>query len=298
MQRRAFLAGGIALAATPAISGTLTVDGGTITIDLRGDPPPGFAMLAENWVRKSAAAVALYYGRFPVPELAVRLIVGQDGGVHGGQTFPGDVPAIRIRVGGRSDPADLLVKDWVMVHEMVHLAFPWLDLQHNWMAEGLAVYVESIARVQAGHIRPQQAWGDFVKMMPRGLPHDGDGGFEATLSHGRTYLGGAMFCLLADIRIRQYTDNRLGLQQALRGINAVRDFRRQWDFEETLAIGDRATGTHALRDQYMEMKDQPVTPDLDALWHGLGVMARDGGIAFDRNARLAAVREAIETPVS
>ena len=57
-----------------------------------------------------------------------------------------------------------------MVHEMVHLAFPWMDRNHRWMAEGLAVYVESIARLQAGHLRPEQVWGDFVAMMPRGLP--------------------------------------------------------------------------------------------------------------------------------
>lgn len=189
-------------------------------------------------------------------------------------------------------------RDWVMVHEMIHLAFPWMDGRHNWMAEGIAVYVESIARLQAGHVSPAQVWGDFARMMPRGLPQEGEGGFEVTKSWGRTYWGGAMFCLVADITIRQQTDNRFGLQHALRAINAARDFRREWDFRETLAIGDKATRTRVLLGQFETMAHDPVAPDLPALWRDLGIVVDGGQMRIENAAPLAGIRAAIETPLT
>ena len=57
--------------------------------------------------------------------------------------------------------------------------------------------------------------------MPKGLPAAGDRGLDYTPTWGRTYWGGALFCLLADIDIRKRTSNRFGLQDALRAIVAA-----------------------------------------------------------------------------
>jgi len=180
-----------------------------------------------------------------------------------------------------------------MVHEMIHLAFPWMAMQHNWMTEGLAVYVESIARVQIGHLPPEQIWLDFMRMMPKGLPQGSDGGFETNTSWGRTYWGGAMFCLLADVRIRRATGNEVGLQHALKAINNSRDFRREWDFRETLAIGDAAAGSSVLISMYEEMKDRAVSPDLQLLWKNLGISENSGSVVLDDTAPFARFRKAI-----
>ncbi|MCB1379986.1 MAG: hypothetical protein KDK89_16700 [Alphaproteobacteria bacterium] len=297
MKRRSLLIAPLALTIGSALANPVVVRSGNarLTIDIAPPGTPGFSSLVQGWVEKSAAAIRRYYGRFPVPEVHIQVLIGGGPGVHGGQSIPGDVPLIRVRAGSGSRPKDLLEKDWVMVHEMVHLAFPWMDLKHNWMAEGLAVYVESIARLQAGHLTREAVWGDFVKMMPRGLPAAGEGGFEVTRTWGRTYWGGALFCLLADLSIRRETSNRAGLQQALRAINAERDFRRAWDFQETLAVGDAATGTRVLTSQFEAMRDDPVSPDLAALWRDLGVVVKDGAVTFDGDAPSATVRQAIET---
>lgn len=276
---------------------TYRIGDSEVTVETAGEVTPEFAKRVDRWIRQSADAVMVYYGRFPVPQVFVRLQTNGEPGVRGGQTFPGDVPLIRIKAGAQSSDNDLLIKDWVLVHEMIHLAFPWMDGRHNWMAEGIAVYVESIARVQAGHLKAEQIWGDFAKMMPRGLPKDGEGGYEVTLNWGRTYWGGAIFCLLADVAIRQQTDNRFGLQHALRAINAGRDFRREWDFAETLAIGDKATGTDVLMRQFETMRKDPAMTDLPALWQGLGIKLAENGISFDDTAPLSATRRAIETPI-
>ena len=110
-------------------------------------------------------------------------------------------------------------------------------------------------------------------------------------------MGRRIFCLLADVAIHQQTDNRFGLQHALRAINAGRDFRREWDFAETLAIGDKATGTNVLMRQFETMRKDPAMTDLPALWQSLGITLAAHGVSFDDTAPLAATRHAIETPI-
>lgn len=290
MNRRTLLLATIALPAAP-VDTTLTLHGSSVRLDVEGDVLAKQRALIEAWVRKSADAVVHYYGKFPVPGVRLRIVITEGDEVGGGIAYPGRIPVIRIRLGHRATEA-MMTHDWVMVHEMIHLAFPYLDGRHNWMAEGIAVYVESIARVQAGHVPEAQIWRDFARALPKALPKD-NRGFDVSTSWGMTYWGGALFCLLADIAIRQQTDNRAGLQQALRAINAVRDFRRGWGFRETLKIGDAATGVTVLTSQYEAMRATPVEVDLPDLWAKLGVVLRNDELTFDGTAPLAAIRKAI-----
>lgn len=269
----------------------------TASIELVGDFTSSLQRTILPWVSKSAEAVMTYYGRFPVPQVRIKLITIDGDGVAGGQAFPGDVPTIRVRVGRDATETQLMQDDWVMVHEMIHLAFPWLNMKHNWMAEGIAVYVESIARVQAGHLKAPAIWSDFIDAMPKGLPKPGEGGLDQTPTWGRTYWGGALFCLLCDVQIRQKTGNKSSLQQALRTINAVRDFRKEWPFQETLEIGDLATGQTVMADTYEEMKDKAITPDLPTLWKNLGIKRLGRTVSFDDAAPLAPIRSAITKPI-
>ncbi len=249
--------------------------------------------LIHGWIAKSAAAVTGYYGKFPVPSVDIVVEMAAGTRVGGGRTYPGDVPTIEMRAGRDAAEDAFMRHDWVMVHEMIHLAFPWMNLRHNWMAEGLAVYVESIARARAGHIGKEQVWADFVKSMPKGLPKPGEGGFDVTVNWGRTYWGGALFCLLADIAIRRETRNRASLQTALTAINAVRDFRTEHPLRETLEIGDKATGSNVLVTQYDAMREAAVTTDLPGLWRDLGISMQDGAILLAGNAPWSGIREAI-----
>jgi len=111
---------------------------------------------------------------------------------------------------------------------------------------------------------------------------------------GRTYWGGAIFCVFADVKIRRQTRNTKGLEHALRAIlEAGGDIRSNWDLLEALQIGDRATGTRVLLNLYEEMKDKPVLVDLDALWADLGVRVAGQKVGFDEGAPFAAIRHAI-----
>ncbi len=162
------------------------------------------------------------------------------------------------------------------------------------MEEGSATYVEPIARVKIGQLTPAQIWRDMVRDMPQGLPGAGDQGLDQTHSWGRTYWGGAMFCLLADVGIRKNTKNAKGLQDALRAINhAGGNIEVDWPLERAFELGDRATGTKTLMELYQQMATKPVPVDLPDLWKQLGVNSSHGSVTFDDHAPLAAIRAAI-----
>jgi hypothetical protein len=246
-----------------------------------------------RWVKSAAESVTTYYGRFPVPHLALRIANFEGSGVRHGQTFGRGGGLITINVGNKTTPAEL-TDDWMLTHEMVHLAFPSVERKHHWIEEGLSVYVEPIARIRAGHWTARQMWMDLVRDLPKGLPGEGDAGLDHTHTWGRTYWGGALFCFVADVEIRRRTNNKRGLEDALRGIlNAGGDIREDWALEDALRAGDKATGLDVLLKQYEKMKDQPVNVDLPALWKELGIESDADGIRFREDAPLAAVRRSI-----
>jgi hypothetical protein len=251
-----------------------------------------------DWVRMSAKAVATYYGRFPVKSLRLLLVPVDGPGVRGGTTWGYRGAAIRVLVGRDSDEGHLR-RDWVLVHEMVHTALPDMDERYNWLSEGLAVYVEPIARTQAGDLSAKEIWLAMMRDMPKGLPQSGDEGLDNTDTWGRKYWGGAMFALFADVEIRKQSNNRLGLQDAMRGVLAAGGNHEQnWSIQRILSTADKAVGLDVLTRLHDQWGSKPVKPDLDALWRDLGLRAHDGGLDFDDTAPLASIRKAITAPPS
>lgn len=250
-----------------------------------------------SWVRMAAESVATYYHRYPVQHLSLRIMPFDGRGIRGGMTFPTDDGGrIRIRVGNETIAAGL-ENDWMLTHEMVHLSFPSVADEHHWIEEGIATYVEPIARVQAGYMDAKHMWYEVVRDMPQGEPEPGDQGLDHTHTWGRTYWGGAMFCLVADVEIRQKTNNQKGLSDALRGIlDAGGAINQDWDLQKAFATGDRAVGVSVLAPLYEKMKDKPYTVDLDAIWKELGIERQGNTVRFIDSAPLAAARETITKP--
>jgi hypothetical protein len=249
--------------------------------------------LLRAWIDRSAHIVADYYGQFPAPVVVIRLR-GMDGsGVNGGRTTNDGGLMIQMRV-GRDTSAETLAADWVLVHEMVHLALPEVGKSHDWLAEGLATYVEGIARAQYGNREIADVWAEDRNSMPKGLPRAGEGGMDQSPSWGRTYWGGALYCLQADVAIREQTANRVGLQTALRAIlKETGGYGFESDIGDVLRIGDAATGTHVMYGLYQQIRATPQTPNLELLWTLLGVPNDPLTQPFDDRAPLAAIRIAI-----
>src|SRR5260370_37639158 len=134
-----------------------------------------------RWIQTAAHAVTVFYGRFPVQRARVLIVPvsSEQSSIHG--TTWGDVGGFpgftRMRLGQHVTEKDLS-EDWTMTHEFVHLAFSSLPDSQHWMEEGLATYVEPIARAQAGQLSPAQVWRGMVVGLPPGEPEPLDPCFD------------------------------------------------------------------------------------------------------------------------
>jgi len=280
-------------ARAPQMTSTLIVGGSRIdiTVDDGKLDVPQADLVA--WVQVAAESVAGYYGRFPVPHLTLRIMPFSGHGVRHGMTFGMRGGLIKIGLGSHTTKAELM-NDWMLTHEMIHLAFPSVADEHHWIEEGISTYVEPIARIRADHMKEEQMWADLIRDMPKGQPQAGDEGLDRTHTWGRTYWGGALFCFDADVEIRRQTKNKKGLQDALRGIlDAGGNITQDWELTKALKVGDQATGTTVLTDLYNQMKDQPVTVDLQEKWKQLGIEWDGSAVHLREDAPEAAIRRAI-----
>lgn len=271
----------------------LEIGGATIDVSFDSDQFDLDRTTLLDWVMQSARAATTYFGRFPVTHARVRILLSQHQRISNGMSF-GELGArCRISVGQHATLADLN-DDWELTHELVHFGFPSVAERHHWIEEGIATYVEPIARAKVGLLTAEQVWRGMVDGMPLGLPASGDRGLDSTHTWGRTYWGGAIFCLLADIEIRRRTWNSKGLQDALQAINrAGGTIEAHWPLERAIEIGDQATHGKTLIELYSRMASQPVQVDLPDLWKQLGVVSGDGRVTFDNRAALASIRRSI-----
>lgn len=270
----------------------VAVDGGTVRVAFAPGPLGQPREVLLQWTRQAAGAVAGYLGGFPVKDLRL-LFVGIPGDEVHGTTWSHRGPATRMLVGREATVAEVQ-GSWVLTHELVHSAIPDLDDDQLWLAEGLATYVEPIARAQAGELPVEDVWRWLVRGLPRGLPAPGDQGLDRTHTWGRTYWGGALFCLLAELELRERTGNRLGLQDALRAARAAgASSEVAWTVERYLQVADQGVGAAVLVPLYHRHRAAAVPVDLPALWKRLGVRLEGEVVRFDDRAPLAAVRRAI-----
>ncbi|HEY0463535.1 MAG TPA: hypothetical protein VGC79_04975, partial [Polyangiaceae bacterium] len=259
------------------------IPAGDTTVQL-GVAPRGLGLSvaqAEAWISASAGAVASYYrGHLPARRTLVLLMQGSGESTHG-ITLGGGGPGILLRASDRVNPTTTR-DDWVVTHELLHANFPDLGPAHSWLSEGLATYLEPIARTRVGLLSEAKVWRDFVDGMPQGLPQAGDEGLEDTRTWGRTYWGGALFCLLADVELREKTGNQRSLDDVLLAIGktgaADQDY---WPIERVLEVAEHATGTGVVRELFERLAKKPGTVDLSALFARLGVRAQADSVVFD-----------------
>lgn len=282
------------LGAVPARAEELSIRG--TAIDIRPKPDGSVSPAVRQWIENSAKAVATYYGGIPVKRVVLRVTTTEGRKARNGRAGDDGGLSVDISVGREATNATL-ADDWILTHEMLHLCFPSVPQKSHWLEEGISTYVEPFARARAGLITPEAAWAGLVEGAPEGQPREGDHGLDNTHTWGRTYWGGAIFCLRADVEIRKRTGNKKGLEHALRAIAASGGtLDKFWKLDQVIAVGDGATGVPVLRELYDEMKGQPVTVDLAGLWKELGVEAHGKSVVFHDDAPLAGIRKAITAP--
>lgn len=273
----------------------LAVQAGDTTLQL-AVAPQGLGLSegeARAWVSASAGAVANFYqGHLPAQRTLIVLMKGTSESTRG-ETLGGGGPAVLVRAGSGVTAATTR-DDWIVTHELLHANFPDLGRDHAWLSEGLATYLEPIARARVGLVSEDKVWGDLLQGLPQGLPAAGDQGLELTHTWGRTYWGGALYCLLADLTIRERTSNRRSLDDVLLAIGKTGAADETfWELSQVLDAGERATGTPVLRELYEQLALTPKTVDLPAIFGRLGVKSDHGSLVFDDTAPLATIRRSI-----
>ncbi len=270
----------------------------SITVGIARHQLPLSVSEVVDWIAASVGAVAAYYrGSLPAHRLLILVMNGGKGPTRG-ETLGGGGAAILIRVGESVTYASIR-DDWVVAHEMLHVNFPDLGRAHVWLTEGLASYVEPIARARAGLLDITKMWQELAEGLPQGLPAKGDRGLELTPTWGRTYWGGALFCLKADILIRERTGDNRSLDDALLAIAQLgATVQSRWDISQVLDVGDRATGTQVLHELYDQLALKPGVVNLTQLFAGLGIRIQGNSITFRDDAPLARIRRSITAPLA
>jgi hypothetical protein len=277
---------------------TLERGGGRINVAFAGEISASDRDRVLAWVTRSADALIAYLGRFSVAQAGILVVPNSGNRIGHGISWGYGGSIVRVDFGVGISP-EVLANDWVLIHEMVHLSFPTIPRRHLWLEEGSATYVEPVARARSGQRPAQSVWDEFFHDMPKGLPQDDDQGLDRTHTWGRTYWGGAIFCLVADVHTRQATSNRLGLEDAMRAISrASGGNSAEWNIEQVIAAGDKASGTEVLAQTYRDMGLGRARPDLAALFRDLGVEADGDTVRLNDAAPLAAIRSAITARAS
>src|SRR5262249_34239779 len=94
----------------------------------------------------------------------------------------------------------------------------------------------------------------------------------------------------------RHSNNQYGLRDALvailqetGGYTSAKGARGV-PIEEVFRIGDKATRSTVMTDLYAQMKQTPVSPDLEKLWAQLAIRGSGADVEFDDHAPLAAMR--------
>jgi len=225
------------------------VPGGALDVLLLGSPLRMGDPATLGWVKAAAACVSGLYGHFPVDASVFIVPVKDADEVVFGRVMSLAGASVVLLFGDRASP-ERAHDDWVVVHELFHLGCPSFIGEGHWLEEGLATYYEPILRERAGWMAEADLWAHFVSNMPRGLRKDGEpAGLEDRDDTDSTYWGGAMFALLADVRIREATQGKQSLDDAMRAVLAREgDATHQARVADFLRNTGDATGSRAIED--------------------------------------------------
>ncbi|WP_374339074.1 hypothetical protein [Leeia sp.] len=245
------------------------------------------------WIEQRAQWVSAFYGRFPVDRVEVLVDSAEGDRVLAGIAWGQPYPALRVTL-GRKATLDALNRDGLLIHEMIHLGTPMLPNKAFWFLEGVADYSATLVRAKIGAINETQAWRGLVRSMWQAIPKMGERGLDYPMNGSRVYWAGVYYCMQADLRLRQQSDNQIGFMDALRHLNReTRGIADYTSLDRVLTTLDGVDGGATFRDLYQEMREEPVSPDLPLIWLQLGLRFDDDLLEFDNTTELAPLRAAI-----
>ncbi len=268
---------------------------GTLTVAILDEKLPLARETLAQWFGASAARIGEYFAGFPAKEsLIVLQPMPNIRYLRRGMVAGGGGATMLLRIGAETTPEDLFGQ-WMLMHELVHFAAPFID-GHAWLMEGMAVYVETRLRVAAGWFPRDQAWRGFLRNFRQGMPAMEQQGLAKGRGIGPVYWGGTLMMLLADAEIVEKSGGKKSLADCFQAVLAQGgDTAQRWSLERFIAVCDAATGFGTLQ-RLADAHVRNGTPlDLAALLAKLGVQLAEyeAGVKYDDAAPLAWVRKKI-----
>lgn len=268
---------------------------GTLTVAILDEQLPLARDTLTQWMGASAARIGDYFGGFPANEslIVVQPVPGLRY-LRRGMVAGGGGATMLLRVGAATQPGDLFGQ-WMLMHELVHFAAPFVD-GHAWLMEGMAVYVETRLRVAAGWFPRDQAWRGFLRNFRQGIPAMEQAGLAHSRGIGPVYWGGTLMMLLADAEIIEKSGGAKSLADCFRAVlDEGGDTAQRWPLARFVEVCDRATGHGTLRRLVATHVFKGTPVDLAPLLAKLGVQLGEyeAGVVYDDKAPLAWVRKKI-----
>jgi hypothetical protein len=248
------------------------------------------------WVGQAAREVLTVRRSFPYPRVTVRIVPvpGREAPGIFGMVLWSSPPSVSLLV-GQDAPPESFVRDWVAVHELLHLAHPAILPRVAWLTEGLATYYTELARARSGRQTPQRAWEELLAGFARGRADVGSRTMEDVTTHGASYQGlywtGALFALHLDVTLRRATGNARGLDAVL---ERLAESGTTATFDEFGAAVDAVAGRPLFQELLAWHLSHPAFAAQEPLLEALGVEPGPDGVVQLGAARDSQVRHALE----
>jgi len=254
------------------------------------------------WLEESARSVSTVSGRFPQNDVQILLVgIGEQreampwaqvmrGGGVSGQFFI-----------DQNRPLSEFSDDWTTTHELSHMLLLYVSSTDRWLSEGLASYYQNVLRARDGRLSEQAAWQKLHEGFKRGV--DGTHGqrlqdmsrnMRQNGAYMRVYWSGAAILMLADIQLRQETDNKHSLDTVLARLHeCCMSQDRTWRAREMFTKFDELSGTTIFTDLYDLHVPSGEFPDVFESYDDLGIDSSTRKIRLSHEALLSEIRSSI-----
>lgn len=294
----------------PALFGQFTdasieVPGATLRVRLPQTEPSLDQQLILDWLRATATDVTLTYGRFPNPSAQVIVIPitqsrwGSERAVPFGRVIRDGGETIELFV-NHDRPIDEFLGDWTATHEFSHLMLPYIGREQRWISEGFAQYYQNVLLARAGAYEQTEAWQKLYAGLARGRASRPELSPNEAAARGvrdarmKVYWAGAAIALMADVALRERSNNRETLDSTLERLQlCCLPSERVWSGPELFATLDTLVDEPLFMALYRRYADTIGFPDVSELLERLGVHVSGNSVRLREHAELAGVRGAI-----
>ncbi|MFM8979442.1 MAG: hypothetical protein ACKOSS_03135 [Planctomycetia bacterium] len=258
----------------------------------------------DAWLGAAVECVSQPWGgRFPIPRAQV--VVGPSGPssdpVDFGHAYQSGGAAVVLDLASNARDGDLPL-EWILVHELLHLAMPWIVGEDAWLGEGFVTYWQEVLRGRAGAFGAAGPWQALEEGFQRGLSQpsmrtlaEDSRDMHARHLYYRVYWSGAALSLRMDVALQQETRGRTSLDDVLRlWSSAPFRARRGWRALDLLAETERVLGVRSLRATVAPALASERFPDPEDTYPSLGLVRRGPGrVAVLGSPQAEALRQRI-----